>query len=218
MPTGGLELNMKKPIILEHPLIQHKLSIIRDKTKGFKECRKVVSEHAMLKCYEATRDMPLKEVQIETPVAIAKTKVISGKKLAVVPILRAGLGMVDGIIQLMPTVKIGHIGLYRDPVTLDPVQYYCKMPPDIPERDVLILDPALATGGSACAAIEIIKNYSKRAIKLMCILASPQGIEKVASRYPEVEIICAAVDEGLNDNAFIVPGFGDVGDRIFGTR
>ena len=208
---------MKKPVILDHPLIQHKLSIIRDKTTGVKEFREVISELAMLMCYEATRDMPLKEVEIETPVAIAKTKVISGKKLAVVPILRAGLGMVDGIIQLMPTVKIGHIGLYRDPTTLDPVEYYCKMPQDISSGILLILEPALARR-SACAAIEIVRNHTKRSIKLMCILASPQAIERVMSRYPDVEIICAAIDEGLNDKAFIVPGFGDVGDRIFGTK
>lgn len=209
---------MKKLVIMDHPLIQHKLSIIRDKTTGVKEFREVVSEIAMLMCYEATRDLPLKEVEIETPVAIAKTKVISGKKLAIVPILRAGLGMVDGMIELMPTLKVGHIGLYRDPTTLSPVEYYCKMPEDIDERDVLILEPALATGGSACAAIEIIKNYTKKSVKLMCILATPQGIEKVQERYPEVDIFCANVDEGLTDKAYITPGFGDVGDRIFGTK
>ncbi len=209
---------MKKTVIMEHPLIQHKLSIIRDKTTGVKEFREVISEIAMLMCYEATRDLPLKEVEIETPVAVAKTKVISGKKLAIVPILRAGLGMVDGMIELMPTVKVGHIGLYRDPTTLAPVEYYCKMPEDIDERDVLVLEPALATGGSACAAIDVVKNYTKKTVKLMTIIASPQGIEKVQQTHPDVEIFCASVDDGLTDDAFITPGFGDVGGRIFGTK
>lgn len=209
---------MKSPIILEHPLIQHKLSMLRDKSTGVKEFREVISEISMLMCYEATRDLPLKEVEIQTPLAMAKTRVISGKKLAVVPILRAGLGMIDGIIELMPTVKIGHIGLYRDPTTLTPVEYYCKMPADIEERDVLVLEPALATGGSACAAIQILQNYTKKPIKLMCILASPQGIAKVQERYPDIDIICAAIDEGLTTDAYITPGFGDVGDRIFGTK
>ena len=209
---------MKKTVIMEHPLIQHKLSIIRDKTTGVKEFREVISEIAMLMCYEATRDLPLKEVEIETPVAVAKTKVISGKKLAIVPILRAGLGMVDGMIELMPTVKVGHIGLYRDPTTLVPVEYYCKMPEDIDERDVLVLEPALATGGSACAAIDVVKNYTKKTVKPMTIIASPQGIEKVQQAHPDVEIFCASVDDGLTDDAFITPGFGDVGGRIFGTK
>jgi len=209
---------MKKLVIMEHPLIQHKLSIIRDKTTGVKEFREVISEIAMLMCYEATRDLPLKEVEIETPVAVAKTKVISGKKLAIVPILRAGLGMVDGMIELMPTVKVGHIGLYRDPTTLSPVEYYCKMPEDIDERDVLVLEPALATGGSACAAIDVVKNYTKKSIKLMSIIASPEGIAKVQETHPDVEIFCANVDDGLTDGAFITPGFGDVGGRIFGTK
>ena len=209
---------MKEPVILDHPLIQHKLSIIRDKTTGVKEFREVVSEIAMLMCYEATRDLPLKEVEIETPIAMAKTKVISGKKLAIVPILRAGLGMVDGVTAMIPTVKIGHIGLYRDPTTLEPVEYYCKMPTDIAERDVIILDPMLATGSSSCAAIEVVRNYTKKTIKLMCIIAAPVGIQKVQERYPDVEIFCACVDQGLNDHAYIVPGMGDAGDRIFGTK
>ncbi len=209
---------MKKTVIMDHPLIQHKLSIIRDKTTGVKEFREVISEIAMLMCYEATRDLPLKEVEIETPVAVAKTKVISGKKLAIVPILRAGLGMVDGMIELMPTVKVGHKGLYRDPTTQVPVEYYCKMPEDIDERDVLVLEPALATGGSACAAIDVVKNYTKKNVKLMTIIASPQGIEKVQQAHPDVEIFCASVDDGLTDDAFITPGFGDVGGRIFGTK
>ncbi|MEG2378130.1 MAG: uracil phosphoribosyltransferase [Clostridia bacterium] len=209
---------MKAPIILEHPLIQHKLSILRDKATGVKEFREVIAEISMLMCYEATRDMPLKEVEIETPFAITKTKVIAGKKLAVVPILRAGLGMIDGIIELMPTVKVGHIGLYRDPTTLDPVEYYCKMPADIADRDALVLEPALATGGSACAAIDILRNNTQKNIKLMCIIASKQGIKKVQERYPEIDIYCAAIDDGLNDNSYITPGLGDVGDRIFGTK
>lgn len=209
---------MSTPIILEHPLIQDKLSLLRDKNTGVKEFRELISEISMLMYYEASRDLPLREVEIETPLAVAKTRVISGKKLAVVPILRSGLGMIDGIIEIMPTVKIGHIGLYRDPATLDPVEYYCKMPGDIDERDALLLEPALATGGCACAAIEILKNYTKKSIKLVCIIASPQGIAKVQERHPEVDIYCASIDQGLNDEAYIIPGFGDVGDRIYGTK
>lgn len=209
---------MAKIEILDHPLIQHKLSILRDRQTGVKEFREVVQEIAMLMCYETTRDLPLKEVEIETPMGVARTKVISGKKLAVVPILRAGLGMADGILQLIPSVKIGHIGLYRDPETLQPVQYYCKMPSDIAERDVLILDPMLATGGSVCAAIEILGSYNSRPKKLMVIIASPEGVKKVQSEYPNVDIYCAAVDERLNDRGFIMPGLGDAGDRIFGTK
>ncbi len=209
---------MAKLEILNHPLIQHKLSILRDRQTGVKEFREVVQEITMLMCYEATRDLPLKEVEIETPMGVARTKVISGKKLAVVPILRAGLGMADGILQLIPAAKIGHIGLYRDPETLQPIQYYCKMPSDIAERDVLILDPMLATGGSLCAAIEILASYNTRPKKLMVIIASPEGVKKVQSEYPNVDIYCAAVDERLNDNGFILPGLGDAGDRIFGTK
>ena len=209
---------MSTPIILEHPLIQDKLSLLRDKNTGVKEFRELIAEISMLMCYEVTRDLPLKEVEIETPFAMAKTKVISGKKLAVVPILRSGLGMTDGIIEIMPTVKIGHIGLYRDPTTLKPVEYYCKLPHDIEERDVLLLEPALATGGTACAAIDILKNYTQKSIKFVCILASPQGIENLKKRYPEVNIYCASVDQGLNKDAYITPGFGDVGDRIYGTK
>lgn len=204
--------------IMEHPLIQHKLSLMRDKTTGVKEFREAVGEIAMLMCYEATRDLPLKEITIETPVADAKVKVISGKKIAIVPILRAGLGMVDGMLNMIPTAKIGHIGLYRDPETLQPVEYYCKLPNDIADRDVIIVDPMLATGGSAAAAIQFLKNYGVKHMKLMNIIAAPQGIELVRKEHPDVEIFVAAIDEKLNDAGYIVPGLGDAGDRIFGTK
>ena len=202
---------------IDHPLIKHKLTLLRDKNTGVKEFREVAAEIAMLLCYEATRDLPLKEVEIETPVAIAKTKVISGKKLAVVPILRAGIGMVDGILTLIPSAKVGHIGLYRDPVTTKPVEYYCKLPADVAERDVIILDPMLATGGSAVAAIDMLKKAGVKHIKMMNIIAAIPGIEAVQSKHPDVEIYCAAIDEVLNDHAYIVPGLGDAGDRLFGT-
>ena len=204
--------------VLDHPLIQHKLSIMRDKTTSVKEFRELASEVAMLMCYEATRDLPVEQVEVETPIAMAKVKKIAGKKMAVVPILRAGLGMVDGIIQLVPSVKVGHIGLYRDPQTLEPVKYYCKMPKDIAERDVLITDPMLATGGSATAAIRFIKEYGCRSIKLMCILAAPEGVRRIRADHPDVDIYVAAIDEKLNDHGYIVPGLGDAGDRIFGTK
>lgn len=204
--------------IMSHPLIQHKVSLIRDKNTGVKEFREMVGEIAMLMCYEATRHLNLKEVEIETPVAIAKTKVISGKKLAVVPILRAGLGMVDGILQLIPAVKVGHIGLYRDPETLNPVEYYCKLPPDIEEREVFVVDPMLATGGSASAAIQFIKNHGARRIQLMCIIAAPEGLKRLCEDHPDVEVYCAALDQKLNEHGYIVPGLGDAGDRIFGTK
>ena len=207
-----------KVTILDHPLIQHKVSLLRDKNTGVKEFREMVEEIATLMCYEATRDLPLKEVEIETPVAVAKTKVISGKKLAIVPVLRAGLGMVEGILTLIPSAKVGHIGLFRDPETLEPVKYYCKMPTDIAERDVIILDPMLATGGSASAAITFVKEYGVKNIKLMNILAAPEGIARVRADHPDVEIYIAAVDEKLNDHGYIVPGLGDAGDRIFGTK
>ncbi|MGE4548337.1 MAG: uracil phosphoribosyltransferase [Intestinibacillus sp.] len=203
---------------MNHPLIQHKLSLMRDKTTGVKEFREAVSEIAMLMCYEATRDLPLKEITIETPVAEARVKVISGKKIAIVPILRAGLGMVDGMLNMIPAAKVGHIGLYRDPETLQPVEYYCKLPGDIAERDVIVVDPMLATGGSATAAIQFLKNYGVGHIKLMSIIAAPEGIATVAKDHPDVEIFVAAVDEKLNDHGYIVPGLGDAGDRIFGTK
>lgn len=204
--------------IFDHPLIQHKLTILRDERTGVKEFREVVSEVATLMCYEATRDLPTQEVTIKTPVATGTFHALAGKKLAIVPILRAGLGMVDGILSLIPSAKVGHIGLYRDPETLEPVEYYCKMPSDIAERDVIILDPMLATGGSASAAIQFIKNYDVKHIKLMNIIAAPEGVERVRKDHPDVAIYCAALDEGLNDHSYIVPGLGDAGDRIFGTK
>jgi uracil phosphoribosyltransferase len=210
--------HMEKVHILDHPLLQHKLCILRDENTGVKDFREVVSEIATLMCYEATRDLPLADVEIKTPVATSTFKQLAGKKLAIVPVLRAGLGMVDGILTLIPSAKVGHIGLYRDPATLEPVEYYCKMPGDIAERDVIILDPMLATGGSASAAIQFIKNYDVKHIKLMNIIAAPQGIERVHKDHPDVDIYVAAVDEKLNDHGYIVPGLGDAGDRIFGTK
>jgi uracil phosphoribosyltransferase len=204
--------------VLDHPLLQHKLSIIRDKNTSVKEFRELISEIATLMCYEATRDLPVEGCEVETPVAMAKVRKIAGKKLAVVPILRAGLGMVDGMLTLVPSAKVGHIGLYRDPDTLEPVEYYCKLPKDVSEREVYILDPMLATGGSATAAIQFIKNYGCQHIKLMCIIASPEGIKRVQTDHPDVDIFVAAGDEKLNSHGYIVPGLGDAGDRIFGTR
>ena len=204
--------------VLDHPLLQHKLSILRDKNTGVKEFREIVSEVAALECHEATRDLPLEDVEIETPITKGTFKALTGKKLAIVPILRAGLGMVDGILTLIPSAKVGHIGLYRDPETHEPVEYYCKMPPDIADRDVIVLDPMLATGGSAAAAITFLKGYGCKHIKLMNILAAPQGVETVRKAHPDVDIYVAAVDEGLNEHAYIVPGLGDAGDRIFGTK
>lgn len=204
--------------VLSHPLLQHKLSILRREDTGVKDFRQVVSEIATLMCYEATRDLPTEEVEIQTPVAKAKVKVLAGKKLAIVPVLRAGLGMVDGILSLIPSVKVGHIGLYRDPQTHEPVEYYCKMPDDIGQRDVIILDPMLATGGSASAAIQFMKNYGCKHIKLMNIIGAPEGVERVRKDHPDVEIYLAAIDEKLNEHAYIVPGLGDAGDRIFGTK
>ena len=210
--------NDSKVHVLDHPLLQHKLSILRDERTGVKEFREIVSEIAALMCYEATRDLPTQEVTIKTPVATGTFRTLAGKKLAIVPVLRAGLGMVDGILTLIPSAKVGHIGLYRDPETLEPVEYYCKMPSDIAERDVIILDPMLATGGSASAAIQFIKNYDVKHIKLMNIIAAPQGVARVRKDHPDVAIYCAALDETLNDHGYIVPGLGDAGDRIFGTK
>ena len=204
--------------VFDHPLIQHKLSILRDKDTGAKAFRELVSEIATLMCYEATRDLPMEEVLIETPVATAKCRHIAGKKLAIVPILRAGLGMVDGMFTLMPNVKVGHIGLYRDPQTLEPVKYYYKMPPDISERDVIIVDPMLATGGSAAAAAMFLKEDGVKHIKLMSIIAAPEGVQRMQSEHPDVDIFVAALDDNLNDHGYIVPGLGDAGDRIFGTK
>ena len=204
--------------VLDHPLLQHKLSILRNKSTGVKEFREIVGEIAALMCYEATRNLPTEEVVVETPIAPAKVRVLSGKKLAIVPILRAGLGMVDTIIDLVPSAKVGHIGLFRDPETHEPVKYYCKMPPDIAERQVFVVDPMLATGGSASDAITFIKEYGCKNITLMNIIAAPEGLAKVQADHPDVDIFVAAVDEKLNENAYIVPGLGDAGDRIFGTK
>ncbi len=204
--------------ILNHPLIQHKLSILRKETTGVKEFREIVGEIAMLMCYDATRDLQTKEIKIKTPIATAKVRVLAGKKLAIVPILRAGLGMVDGMLNLIPSAKVGHIGLYRDPQTLEPVEYYCKLPPDIEERDVLVVDPMLATGGSSVAAIGFLKKRGVTHIKLLNIIAAPEGVERVTREHPDVQLYCAALDERLNEHGYIVPGLGDAGDRIFGTK
>lgn len=208
----------KNVMVMEHPLIQHKLSILRSVNTGSKDFRALVEEIATLICYEATRDLPLEEVEVQTPLAVAKTKVISGRKIAFVPILRAGLGMVDGVLNLVPAARIGHIGLYRDPETLNPVEYYCKLPSDIPERDVIVIDPMLATGGSAIDAITQIKKRNPKRIKFMCIIAAPEGLKALTEAHPDVEIYCGAMDECLNDHGYIVPGLGDAGDRIFGTK
>ena len=208
----------RNPMILDHPLVQHKVSHLRDRNTGTKEFKELVSELAMLLCYEATRDLPTEEVEIETPVAIAKTRVLSGRKLALVPILRAGLGMVDGMLTLLPAAKVGHIGLYRNEETLEPVEYYCKLPSDIAERDVMVLDPMLATGGSAVDAIAQIKKRGAKSIKFLAIIAAPEGLERLHAAHPDVDIYVAALDEKLNENGYIIPGLGDAGDRIFGTK
>jgi uracil phosphoribosyltransferase len=212
------EVSKMSLTILTHPLLQHKLTILRDKSTGVKIFREIVSEMSALMCYEAMRDLPLKDVEVITPVAGAKSKSLEGKKLALVPILRAGLGMVDGILDLVPSAKVAHIGLYRDPDTLQPVEYYCKLPHDIVERDCFILDPMLATGGTAVAAADYLKEAHARTIKLLSILSAPPGVELMKSKHPDVEIITCAVDERLNEHGYIVPGLGDAGDRIFGTR
>ena len=204
--------------IIDHPLVQHKISLLRDKNTGTKEFRELVSEIAMFICYEATRDLPLKQIELETPLAVAKTKIISGRKLAFIPILRAGLGMVDGVTTLVPAAKIGHIGIFRDPDTKEPVKYYAKMPDDISERDAIIVDPMLATGNSAVAAITELKSLGVEHIKLMCIICSPEGVAAIQKAHPDVEIYTGVMDEGLNEDKYIVPGVGDAGDRIFGTK
>ncbi len=209
---------MGKVQVLDHPLLQHKLSILRDKNTGVKEFREIVGEIAALMCYEATRNLPTEEVEIETPVAMAKTKVLSGKKLAIVPILRAGLGMVDSMIELIPSAKVGHIGLFRDPETHEPVKYYCKMPPDISERQVFVVDPMLATGGSAIDAITQIKKHGAKRIKFIGLIAAPEGIKALHEAHPDVDIYLGAEDDHLNENGYIVPGLGDAGDRIYGTK
>ena len=203
---------------LDHPLIQHKLTILRNKETGSKQFRELVNEIAMLMCYEATRDLPLEEIEIETPMMKCKSKVISGRKLAFVPVLRAGLGMVDGVLKLVPAAKVGHIGLYRDHDTHLPVEYYCKLPADIEEREVIVLDPMVATGGSVVDAVRLVKEHGAKNVKLMCVIAAPEGLELMAKEHPDVQVYCAALDEGLNDDAYILPGLGDAGDRIFGTK
>lgn len=209
---------MSKVVVIDHPLVQHKLSYIRDKDTGPKEFRELVEEVSMLMAYEVTRYLPLEDTEIETPICKTMTKTLSGKKIGVVPILRAGLGMVDGILKLIPAAKVGHIGVYRDPETLQPVEYYCKLPGDIAERDFIVVDPMLATGGSACAAIDFLKERGAVHIRLMGLIAAPEGLERVQKQHPDVEIYVAAVDECLNEHAYIVPGLGDAGDRLFGTK
>ena len=206
------------PFIMDHPLIQHKITLLRDKNTGSKEFRELISEVTMLMCYEATRDLPLKQVEVETPMCVTKSKVISGRKLALVPILRAGSGMVDGILNLLPAAKVGHIGLYRDHDTHEPVEYYCKLPVDVAEREVIVLDPMLATGGSAIDAITKIKENGVKQIKFMCIIAAPEGVEALISAHPDVQVYCGALDGHLNEDKYIIPGLGDAGDRIFGTK
>lgn len=209
---------MAKVQIIDHPLVQHKISIIRNEATGSKIFRELVEEIAMLMAYEVTRDLPTVEVEVKTPVGMARTRMIAGKKLAIVPILRAGLGMVNGMLNIMPNAKVGHIGLYRDPETLLPVEYYLKLPLDMPERDVIIVDPMLATGGSAIAAIGFIKAHGAKNIKLMCLVGCPEGVKAVTEAHPDVDVFLAAVDSHLNDHGYIVPGLGDAGDRLFGTK
>ena len=204
--------------VLDHPLIQHKLAVLRDKNTPVKEFRELISEIAGLMCYEATRNLPTMEVEVETPVAVAKCRKLAGKKLAIIPILRAGLGMVDSIVDLIPSAKIGHIGLYRDPETHLPVEYYCKLPEDIENRQIYVVDPMLATGGSAIAAIDFLKKRGCKHIVMMNVIGCPEGVKAVQEAHPDVELYLAAVDEKLNDHAYIVPGLGDAGDRIFGTK
>ena len=207
----------RKVLIFDHPLIQHKLSVLRDKATGHKDFRELVREIAMLMMYDATRDLPLECKAVETPVGIAECKCISGKTLTFVPVLRAGLGMLDGALAMVPAAKVGHIGLYRNEQTLEPVEYYCKLPLDICSRDVFVLDPMLATGGSAIAAIELIKKRRPRSIKFLCIICAPEGLEALKKAHPDVDIFCAGMDSHLNEHGYIVPGLGDAGDRIFGT-
>ena len=204
--------------VLEHPLIQHKLSVLRNKNTSVKEFRELVNEISGLMCYEATRNLPTEDVEVETPVAVAHCKQLAGKKLAIVPILRAGLGMVDAMVDLIPSAKIGHVGLYRDPETHEPVEYYCKLPEDIENRQVFVVDPMLATGGSAVAAINFLKKRGCKNIKLMVLVAAPEGINCIQEKHPDVEIYAGAVDKCLNEHGYIVPGLGDAGDRIFGTK
>ncbi|GIN86505.1 uracil phosphoribosyltransferase [Heyndrickxia sporothermodurans] len=209
---------MGNVFVIDHPLIQHKLTFIRDKNTGTKEFRELVDEVAALMAYEITRDMPLQEIEIETPVCKAKAKILSGKKIGIVPILRAGIGMVDGVLNLIPAAKVGHIGLYRDPKTLKPVEYYVKLPNDVEERDFILVDPMLATGGSAVEAITSLKKRGAKSIKFMCLIAAPEGVEAIKEAHPDIDIYIAGLDEKLNEKGYIIPGLGDAGDRLFGTK
>ena len=209
---------MAKVVVMDHPLIQHKIGWIRRESLGSTEFRKLISEIAMLECYEATRDLELADVEIETPICKTTVKELKGKKLAVVPILRAGLGMVDGMLAMIPAAKVGHIGLYRDPETLDPVEYYCKLPEDCGEREVFVVDPMLATGGSSVAAIQMLKDKGVQKIHFLCVIAAPEGVERMKEAHPDVDIYIGALDDHLNEHGYIVPGLGDAGDRIFGTK
>ena len=213
-----MEVEMENVFIMDHPLIQHKISMLRNKNTGTNEFRKLIEEIAVLMGYEALRDLPLEEVEVETPIETCMTPMISGKKLAVVPILRAGLGMVDGMLSMIPTAKVGHIGLYRDPDTYEPVEYYCKLPADCDEREVFVVDPMLATGGSSVAAIQMLKDKGVKHIRFMCIIAAPEGVERMQKEHPDVDIYIGALDEKLNEHKYIIPGLGDAGDRIFGTK
>lgn len=209
---------MQKIVVMDHPLIQHKVGLIRKKETGSKEFRELIGEIAMYMCYEATRDLKLTDIEIETPICRTTVKELSGKKLAVVPILRAGLGMVEGMLAMIPAAKVGHIGLYRDPETLKPVEYYCKLPADSNEREVFVVDPMLATGGSAVAAIQMLKDKGVKNIRFLCIIAAPEGVEAMQKAHPDVDIYIGALDQHLNEHGYIVPGLGDAGDRIFGTK
>ena len=212
------EEKMAKTVVMDHPLIQHKIGIIRRKDTSSKEFREMISEVAMLMCYEATRDLPLEPVEIETPISRMTARQLAGKKMAVVPILRAGLGMVEGMLAMIPAAKVGHIGLYRDPATLEPVEYYCKLPSDIASREVFVTDPMLATGGSATAAITMLKQKGAKKLHFMCIIAAPEGVKRMQEEHPDVDLVIGALDDRLNDHGYIVPGLGDAGDRIFGTK
>ena len=209
---------MGKLTIMDHPLIQHKISLIRNKRTGTRDFRTIISEIAMLECYESTRDLKIEDVEIETPIAKTTGKKLAGKKLAIIPILRAGLGMVSGLEMMIPSAKVGHIGMYRDPETLNPVEYYCKLPADIDKRDCFVVDPMLATGGSACDAIDALKKHGCQSIRFICIIAAPEGLKRLQEAHPDVDTVVGALDEKLNDHGYIVPGLGDAGDRIFGTK